>query len=150
MKSLLFFILLLSSLAGCAQKNKTDMEQNKQREEQAVLAITQNLTQYMIERDTAAINKIVDANFTLTHITGYVQYKAEWLKEIASESMKYYSAKEVSKRIKIDGNKAEFKGQNILDARIWGTRDNWRLQQIMQLEKRNGEWIILNSVASIF
>ncbi|MCW3115005.1 MAG: hypothetical protein JWR18_3401 [Segetibacter sp.] len=112
--------------------------------------VTRQLTQLMIEKDTAAMNKILDSHFTLTHLTGYVQPKQEWYAEIESERMKYYSYKEVKTSVEIDGDKATFVGQNILDARIWGTRNNWRLQQTMQLEKRNGNWIILKSVATTF
>jgi hypothetical protein len=79
-----------------------------------------------------------------------VQPKEEWFSEIESERMKYYSYKEVKITVKIDEGKAIFVGQNLLDARIWETRNNWRLQQKMQLEKRNGKWIILKSVATIF
>ncbi|MDA6069445.1 nuclear transport factor 2 family protein [Flavobacterium sp. AC] len=115
-----------------------------------ILEITRQLTQLMIERNTIEINAILDANFTLTHITGYVQSKEEWFSEIESERMKYYSFQEVKTSVTIDGDKAVFVGQNILDARIWGTRNNWRLQQTMQLEKRKGKWIILKSVATTF
>ena len=127
-------------------KNTIEMDNN----ESQVLDVTRQLTELMIERNTLAIDKIVDAHFTLTHITGYVQSKEEWFSEIESERMKYYSYKEVKTTVKIAGDKATFIGQNILDARIWGSRNNWRLQQTMQLEKRNGKWIILKSVASTF
>jgi hypothetical protein len=118
--------------------------------ETQILQVTQQLTELMIKKDTAAIGKIVATDFTLTHITGYVQSKAEWFAEIESEGMKYYSYKEVKTSVKIDGDKATFVGQNLLDARIWGSRNNWRLQQTMQLEKRGGNWIILKSVATTF
>lgn len=119
-------------------------------EEMQVLIVTRQLTQLMIAGDTAAMSKILDKNFTLTHITGYVQPKSEWFAEIERESMKYYSAKEVAHSIKINGDRAAFVQQNLLDARIWGTRNTWRLQQKMEIEKRDGKWIILNSVASVF
>jgi hypothetical protein len=115
-----------------------------------IIELTRQLTQNMIERNTLGIDKIVDADFTLTHITGYVQSKAEWFSEIESERMKYYTYQEVYTSVKIQGDKASFVGRNILDARIWGTRNKWRLQQTMQLEKRNEKWIILNSVATTF
>jgi hypothetical protein len=115
-----------------------------------VLDVTRQLTQLMIEKDIVGLNKILDNHFTLMHITGYVQSKQEWFSEIESERMKYYSYKEVKTTIKIVGDKATFVGQNLLDARIWGTRNNWRLQQAMQLEKRDGKWIILKSVATTF
>lgn len=115
-----------------------------------VLAVTRQLMDLMIDRDIKGLDKILDTHFTLTHITGYVQSKEEWLSEIESEQMKYYSYTEVKTSIDITGNKARFVGKNLLDARIWGMRNNWRLQQSMQLEKRDGTWIILTSVATTF
>jgi hypothetical protein len=115
-----------------------------------VLEVTRQLTQLMIDRNTIELNKILDAHFTLTHITGYVQSKGEWFSEIDSERMKYYAYTEVKTSVKIEGDKAVFVGQNLLDARIWGSRNNWRLQQTMQFEKREGKWIILKSVATTF
>jgi hypothetical protein len=61
-----------------------------------------------------------------------------------------YSYKEVKTSVVIDGNKATFIGQNLLDARIWGSRNTWRLQQSMELEKRGDNWIILHSAATTF
>jgi hypothetical protein len=115
-----------------------------------ILDVTRQLTRLMIDKNTAALNKILDSGFTLTHITGYVQSKEEWFSEIDNERMKYYSFKEMKTSVEIDGNRATFVGQNLLDARIWGTRNNWRLQQTMLLEKRKGKWIILKSVAATF
>ncbi|WP_241775028.1 nuclear transport factor 2 family protein [Chryseobacterium sp. ERMR1:04] len=130
---------------------KNNMETAKIEDNQLqILTVTQTLTELMIEKDIAGINKIVDVDFTLTHITGYVQSKKDWFTEIESEQMKYYSYTEVKTSVSITADKATFVGQNLLDARIWGTRNTWRLQQTMQLEKRNGKWIILKSVATIF
>lgn len=154
MKILSRFLLLtfiINTTIACSQtklKSQIEMETDKNKSE--VLDVTRQLTELMITKDTLAMNKILDIDFTLTHITGYVQSKAEWFSEIESERMKYYSYKEVKTTIKIDGHKATFVGQNLLDARIWGSRNNWHLQQTMQLEKRNGKWIILKSVATTF
>jgi tRNA uridine 5-carbamoylmethylation protein Kti12 len=115
-----------------------------------VLDVTRQLTQLMIDKNTEELRKILSPDFTLTHMTGYVQPKDEWFSEIETERMKYYSYKEVKTLVQIDGDKATFVGQNVLDARIWGTRNDWRLQQTMRLEKRNGKWIILESVATTF
>lgn len=115
-----------------------------------ILGVTRLLTQLMIEKNTGEMSEIVDANFTLTHITGYVQSKEEWFAEIESERMKYYSYEEIQTSVKIEGKKAIFVGKNVLDARIWGSRNIWRLQQKMELEKRSDKWIIIKSVASIF
>jgi hypothetical protein len=126
------------------------MESAQQDNKSQVLEVTKKVTELMIKKDTASLNKILDERFTLTHITGYVQSKEDWYAEIASERMKYYSYKEIKTSVEIKGDRATFIGQNILDARIWGTRNKWNLQQIMQLEKRGNRWIILKSVATTF
>jgi hypothetical protein len=64
--------------------------------------------------------------------------------------MKYYSYKEVKTSVEINGNRATFIGQNILNARIWVHEIIGELQQTMQFEKRNGKWVILKSVATTF
>lgn len=145
-------VLLLNVQMVCSQiktKKYSEMEVEKSDEIQ-ILGVTRLLTQLMIEKNTGEMSEIVDANFTLTHITGYVQSKEEWFAEIESERMKYYSYKEMQTSVKIEGNKATFVGKNVLDARIWGSRNTWRLQQKMELEKRSDKWIIIKSVASIF
>jgi hypothetical protein len=137
----------MSVFSQTRSKPQTAMETD---DKSQVIALTRQLTQLMIHEDTAGLNNILDRHFTLTHITGYVQSKAEWLAEIESERMKYYAYTEVKTSVEVNGNNATFTGQNILDARIWGSRNNWRLQQKMLLEKRDGEWIILRSVATAF
>ena len=145
--SLLF---LLINITACAQMHQTNMKQKTMTEEMQILQVTRQLTHWMIEGNTTDMNNIVDQQFTLTHMTGYVQPKEEWFAEIEKESMKYFSAKEVSHTVNINGDRASFMNQNVVDASIWGSRNTWRLQQNMQLEKRKGKWIILNAVARTF
>ena len=126
------------------------MENKVTSDEAAVPAAVRQLAELMIARDTISMNKILDGQYTLTHMTGYVQPKAEWFAEVERESMKYYSAKEVNITVNLNEPKADVTVQNLVDASIWGSRNTWRLQQKMKLEKRNGRWIILSSVASTF
>jgi hypothetical protein len=137
---------LKTSKTKFQQMNSETISKN----ELQILEVTRKLTESLISKNVAEMNRIVDSNFTLTHITGYVQSKSEWFAEVESESMKYYSYHEVKTSVEVDGDSATFIGQNLVDARIWGSRNTWRLQQTMQLKKRNGEWIILESVATTF
>jgi hypothetical protein len=151
MKHILLTVLIFGgSIAAPAQNRKPTMEQNTINEEGTVLATVRQLAQLMIARDTVSMNDILDEHYTLTHMTGYVQPKKEWFGEVQKETMKYYSAEEVAHDVKLNGDKAEVTVKNRVDARIWGSRNTWRLQQKMTLEKRNGKWIILQSVASTF
>ncbi|WP_320018470.1 nuclear transport factor 2 family protein [Labilibaculum manganireducens] len=119
-------------------------------DESQIINLIRLFIKLMIDRDTSRMNEIVDENLSLTHITGYVQPKKEWFAEIVSESMKYYSAQAVFSKADIKGDKAKCVVRHLLDARIWGSRDIWRLQQTFQLEKRDEKWLIRESVATIF
>lgn len=115
-----------------------------------VYRVVKKLGEAIIKIDTDLLSIILDSQFTLTHITGYVQTKKDWIHEIVEESMKYYSINELEHVIHLNENKASVRMRSLVDARIWGHRNTWRLQQNLELEKRNEDWIILNSVASIF
>lgn len=150
MRYLFSVVCCLVSLTDCTQNELHRMETKINNDSAEVLAVVRKLAALMIERDTNAMNKILDDQYTLTHITGYVQPKEEWLEEVMKGTMKYYTASEVSINATLNGNKATVLVHNLVDARIWGSRNTWRLQQKMELEKRNGHWIILRSVASTF
>lgn len=150
MKLILIIAVALLSLASCAQNKQQNMKDTLNTEEVHVLAVVRQLSELMIKGDTAAMNHILDGGYTLTHMTGYVQPKAEWFDAVINGSMKYYSANEVRHSVTVSGNKATVTMQNLVDARIWGSRNTWRLQQKMALEKRNGKWILLNAIASTF
>ena len=105
--------------------------QTKQEQEQEIIELTNEITKLMIAKDIEGLDQLLDDDFTLTHITGYVQSKQEWLGEIRSESMKYFDYEAVNRSVKIKGSTATITQQNILDARIWGSRNKWRLQQIL-------------------
>ncbi|WAC12348.1 nuclear transport factor 2 family protein [Dyadobacter pollutisoli] len=104
------------------------MQENTTNDQAAVLDTVRQLAQLMIARDTVAMNNILDEHYTLTHMTGYLQSKSEWFGEVQKETMKYYSAQEVNHSVKFTGNQVEVTVQNRVDARIWGSRNTWRLQ----------------------
>lgn len=112
----------MSILSVNVVRSHTNINQNVMdkvdNDKQEILEVTRKLTDLMIERDTLGIENIVDADFTLTHITGYMQSKSEWFSEIETEQMKYYLYEEVKTSVIIDGDKATFIGQNLLDAQF--------------------------------
>ncbi|MFV0566258.1 MAG: hypothetical protein ACK5NB_10540, partial [Flavobacteriaceae bacterium] len=68
MKSLVTCTFLVLSIIGCAQNTENKME-NYSQEEKEIIAVTEQLTESMIAKDFAAMDKILDSNYTLTHMT---------------------------------------------------------------------------------
>lgn len=108
--------------------------------------------QAMVKKDIAILNKILAPTMQLQHMTGYVQPKLEWIDQIQNGEMKYYSSLEDNiKNIKIDGNKASLIGQNQVKASVWGSEiGTWRLQMKISFAKNNGQWLIINQIASTY
>lgn len=152
MKTKLTLLASLVALYSCAagelghkQNNeRIDMEQKKElspQEEQA-LATARSLVRMMIARDIEGMY--------LRHITGYRQPREEWIEEVRSESMKYYSAQEDYARTRlVDSTTVEVSMAHQLDARIWGNRRVWPLKQKMTLARQGEGWIIISSEASL-
>lgn len=106
----------------------------------------------MVEKNLSRLNEILAPTMKLTHMTGYVQPKLEWIDQIQNDEMQYFSSKEDAiKAIKIDGNQASLIGQNQVQARIWGGGTHtWPLQMQVFYEKKNEHWIISDQKASTY
>ncbi|MPM51470.1 hypothetical protein SDC9_98219 [bioreactor metagenome] len=120
-------------------------------DEQQIFELYRAVNQAMVAKDIDKLDRILADGMHLVHMTGYDQTKDEWFAQIRSEQMRYYSTKEENiKDLKIEGNKASFIGQSRVDARIYGSRNTWRLLVKNFFEKRNGEWIIVRQEASTY
>lgn len=136
---------ILSSQSYAEQTRTISEQQMKDKE------INQHIKRYydaMIAGDIDALATMLDDHFTLTHITGYIQPKTEWLTQMQEGQFVYYQIKEQSSAITIIDHRVHIASKTITDAKIYGMRNNWRLQLITDMEKRNNQWLITKTVAS--
>lgn len=113
-----------------------------------ILAARMQMDEGMVAADVERLEALLGEGFFLTHMTGYVQPKAEWLDEIRTGSMQYHSIRRSSSSIDVDGTRAVVVTQDIVDATIWGSRANWRLQMTTSLSRQDGSWVPTRSVAT--
>ena len=104
----------------------------------------------MVEGDAESLGEELAPGFTLTHMTGYVQARHEWLREVASGSMAYHAIHDVE--VSVDTS-AEDEGPVLTvrtrtDATIWGSRATWPLQLEIHFADSDGRWIASRTVAS--
>ena len=104
----------------------------------------------MLERDTALLDDLLDDEYTLTHMTGYVQPKREWLQQIDSGRMQYHSAQPHSLSAEVGSDTAVVVSQDLVDATIWGSRGTWNLQLTTTYERRDDEWVAARTVATTY
>lgn len=93
----------------------------------AVLALFRAQLDAMVAGDTDALGALLGNGFTLTHITGYVQPKEEWLAEMHAGRFDYHRVDEKAVAVEFDGDTAVLSARIVTDATVYGGRANWRL-----------------------
>jgi hypothetical protein len=106
--------------------------------------------QAMLEGNSNKLSCFLSDDFTLTHMTGKVRAKKDWLKDIDSKWMVYHSRKEVSNQIDFSKNGAFYIAGDRVDATIYGGREIWNLQLTVEFNKVNGFWIAQKMEATTF
>ncbi|MFJ8716420.1 nuclear transport factor 2 family protein [Streptomyces violaceus] len=102
----------------------------------------------MDEGDTKALDDLLDDSFTLTHMTGYVQPKAEWLAQIRQDRFVYHAIDEKKRTLDIDGDWARLVARTVTDATVYGTRADWRLKLATDYARQDDTWATVRTVAT--
>jgi len=87
-------------------------------------------------------------DFTLTHMTGYLQAKQEWLARMRAGQFVYHDAQERGVSLHVDGDTARLVGRIVTDAAVYGSRATWPLQLTMDFIRQSGRWLAARSVAT--
>ena len=106
------------------------------------------LCEAMVAGDLAELDAILADEFTLTHMTGYVQAKAEWLDAIETGQMQYHRMKTVEATLSPEGSVPALTVRTLTDATVWGSRAPWRLILRSWFQPRGDDWVITRTVAS--
>lgn len=103
----------------------------------------------MTRHDTAALGRLLTDGFTLTHITGYVQARSEWLTEMNAGQFRYHAVEPQGEpQIQIAGDSATLTHRIITDATVYGSRNRWRLAFVQTFVRGDGAWLASKSVAT--
>ncbi|KIS02822.1 nuclear transport factor 2 family protein [Paucilactobacillus wasatchensis] len=121
-------------------------------DEEQIIQLYRDENVAMVAKDINKLNEILAPTMHLTHMTGYVQPKLEWIDQIQNEEMHYFSSTEDNvKNVEINGDTASLIGQNKVRASVWGGGVNtWPLEMKMHFVKQNGKWIIASQDASTY
>ena len=105
----------------------------------------------MIAKDAETLNDVLDDSFVLVHMTGMRQDKKAFIKAVENGTLNYYSCRDDSIDVKINGNTAMLIGKSQVSAAVFGGgKHTWRLEQDLTLVKRDDKWLITLSEASTY
>ncbi|WP_137626086.1 nuclear transport factor 2 family protein [Lactiplantibacillus pingfangensis] len=100
---------------------------------------------------TPKLDQLLAADFTLTHMTGLVQSKAEWLAQIRNGQMHYFNSDEEQVQVVPTSDGWQVTGRNVVTAEIHGgTRIAWPLETVMQLKRSAGQLRISQAVVTTY
>lgn len=120
-------------------------------DKEQIRALYEGMYRAMIAKDTVALGRLLTEDSVLVHMTGHRQSRKEYLSEIASGVLNYYSVETDALEITVDGDTARMTGRSRVNAAVYGGgRHTWRLQMDLQLRKENGMWRIAYSRASTY
>ena len=141
-------LAMLSTFVAVAQGNNTD---NTMSDKQQIARLYEDILRYMITKDTVSLDALLSDDSVLVHMTGHRQSKGEFLREIATGVLNYYSAQTDSIEVTVDGDKARLIGRSRVNAAVYGGgRHTWPLQMDSRLERIDGQWKIVWTKASTY
>ncbi|MBQ4390226.1 MAG: nuclear transport factor 2 family protein [Bacteroidales bacterium] len=120
-------------------------------DKEQISALYEAMYKAMIAKDTIALGNILSEDSVLVHMTGHRQSRKEYLSEIVSGTLNYYSVNTDSLEITVNGDTARMRGRSRVNAAVYGGGlHTWRLQMDSELRKLGGEWKITCSKASTY
>lgn len=106
----------------------------------------------MVERDVQTLETMLADGYTLTHMTGYVQPRSEWLDDIKTRNMDYHDIVTIDVSFKSPAQDRDgmlvLTARTFTDATIWGGHGSWRLQLRSWFEPVGEDWLFARTVAS--
>ena len=101
----------------------------------------------LISKNIPRLDEMHADEFTLTHMTGMVQSKSEYLRAIQNGDLNYFS----EETDEIQSSSGKLIGRSRVNAAVFGGgRHTWRLQLDFNVENQNGKWILKSAVASTY
>ncbi|AVK62796.1 hypothetical protein C5Z26_01055 [Lactobacillus sp. CBA3606] len=103
----------------------------------------------MRNSDVTTLKQLLSSDFTLTHMSGFVQPIDQWLAQIANGQMHYFSSREQSVNARAIKNGWQVTGNNIVNAQInRGIRTDWQLHTVMEIIEKDGIPVIQKAVVT--
>ncbi|CAJ1228110.1 nuclear transport factor 2 family protein [Lactiplantibacillus xiangfangensis] len=119
--------------------------------ENELIKVYRNYNMALAADDVEQLDQLLAPQFTLTHMTGYVQPRAEWLGEIKQGQMAYFDSQEEHVTVDKLSDGWQVTGENRVTASIHGsTRHAWPLKTVMSIQRLAGQLQITAAVVTTY
>jgi Domain of unknown function (DUF4440) len=131
MKFLITVVLLSVSFIGLSQ---TD--------EEKLTATMKEFHQALVNKNTISINQQTDKALSYGHSNGWVETKADVIKDLETGYLSYESFKEDSIAVNINGNVANIRFKADVEATLKGAASNFKLRVLEVWVKKSNRWVL--------
>lgn len=126
----LIFLITIFTFVGFAQTNMNNQTENTDTTLK-FKNLYNTMYEFMINKDILSLDKMLDDNFVLVHMTGLKQNKKEYLSSIKNGTLNYFSNN--TENIIIENN-LKFIGQSKVSAAVFGGgKHTWNLELTIEL-----------------
>ena len=114
-------------------------------EQLSVLYAQARYCQAMTDADIDTMRGLVSEDMTYIHMSGMTQTREEYFADIDDGSLRYFTIGMDSPKVEVSGDTATITYTSLLNANAYGARGTYRMKGTHYYEKRNGEWIAVNT-----
>jgi len=115
---------------------------NAQTEEQKLTATLKEFHQALVKKNTVSINQQTDKALSYGHSNGWIETKADILKNLETGYMSYLDFKEDSMNVVVNGNMANARFTADIKAGINGNIGNFHLKVLEVWVKKGKRWLL--------
>ena len=118
-----------------------------QTEEEKLTTTLKEFHQALVNKNTASINQQTDKALSYGHSNGWVETKADMIKDLETGYIVYHSIKEDSLNIVMNGNMANARFVADINATLKGTTVMFHLKVLEVWVKKGKRWVLFGRQA---
>jgi hypothetical protein len=132
MRFVLAILLLVLSVAGFAQNTEQDK----------LIATVKEFHLALVNKNTISLNQQTDKALSYGHSNGWVQSKADLIKDFETGYISYQSITEDSITVLINGTMANVRFVSNVSASLKGVTNSFRLKVLEVWVKKSKRWVL--------
>jgi hypothetical protein len=118
-----------------------------QTDEEKLTTTLKEFHQALVDKNTASINQQTDKALSYGHSNGWVETKADMIKDLETGYIVYHSYKEDSLNIVMNGNMANARFVADVNATLKGSTVNFHLKVLEVWVKKGKRWVLFGRQA---
>jgi len=138
LKKLLFIALLLNVVFANAQPAPPLRETD----EEKLTATLKEFHQALVNKNTISINQQTDKALSYGHSNGWVETKADMIKNLETGYINYHSYKEDSLQLRINGNMANARFVADINVTMNGKEGTYHLKVLEVWIRKGKRWLL--------